>query len=134
MAEGVPRLPTLYLLFGSPSTLSDLYEAALIYVTGIFNVICTYVYIILSWGQTAQSLQQLTMSWTVRGLNPSGGEISPPFTTDPVTHPASCIMSTGSFPAIKRPRRGVNHPPHLVKVKVKFSRYRPEQALGDPVG
>jgi hypothetical protein len=23
---------------------------------------------------------------------------------------------------------------HVIKVKVKFSRYRPEQALGDPVG
>ena len=27
--------------------------------------------------------------------------------------PASCTMGTGLFPEVKRPRRGVNHPPHL---------------------
>jgi len=29
-------------------------------------------------------------------------------------HPASCTMGTGSFPGVKRPGRGVDHPPHLV--------------------
>jgi len=28
-------------------------------------------------------------------------------------HPASCTMGTGSFPGVKRPGRGVDHPPHL---------------------
>ena len=28
-------------------------------------------------------------------------------------HPASCAMGTGSFPGVKRPRRGVDPPPHL---------------------
>jgi hypothetical protein len=28
--------------------------------------------------------------------------------------PASYTMSTGSFPAVKRPERGVDHPPHPV--------------------
>jgi hypothetical protein len=27
-------------------------------------------------------------------------------------HPASCTMGTGSFPGIKRPGRGADHPPH----------------------
>jgi len=31
---------------------------------------------------------------------------------DPEAHPASYTMGTGSFPGVKWPRRGVNHPPH----------------------
>jgi len=27
------------------------------------------------------------------------------------THPASCITGIGSFPGVKRPRNGVDHPP-----------------------
>ena len=34
--------------------------------------------------------------------------------TSPEAHPASSTMGTGSsFPGVKRPGRGVNHPPHL---------------------
>ena len=33
--------------------------------------------------------------------------------TGPGTHPASYTMGTGSFPGVKRPGRGVDHPPHL---------------------
>ena len=36
------------------------------------------------------------------------GEI---FRTGPGAHPASCKMGTGSFPGIKRPGRGFDHPP-----------------------
>jgi hypothetical protein len=33
-------------------------------------------------------------------------------------HPASCTMGTGSFPGVKRPGRGVDHPPpSCVEVK-----------------
>ena len=38
---------------------------------------------------------------------------SVPVQTGPVAHPAYCTMGTGSFPKEKRPRRGVDHPPHL---------------------
>jgi hypothetical protein len=31
--------------------------------------------------------------------------------TGPGAHPASCTMGTGSFPGIKRPGRGADHPP-----------------------
>jgi hypothetical protein len=31
--------------------------------------------------------------------------------TGPEAHPASCTMDTGSFPGIKRPGRGADHPP-----------------------
>jgi hypothetical protein len=31
--------------------------------------------------------------------------------TGPGAHPASCTMGTGSFPWLKRPGRGADHPP-----------------------
>jgi hypothetical protein len=31
--------------------------------------------------------------------------------TGPEAHPASYTMGTGSFPGVKRPGRGANHPP-----------------------
>jgi hypothetical protein len=37
--------------------------------------------------------------------------LSAPVKTDPSAHPASCAMGTGSFPGVKRPARGVDHPP-----------------------
>ena len=33
--------------------------------------------------------------------------------TGPGSHPASYTMGTGSFPRVKWPGRGVDHPPHL---------------------
>jgi len=37
--------------------------------------------------------------------------ISAPVQTGPGAHPASYTRSTGSFPGVKRPERGVDHPP-----------------------
>ena len=37
--------------------------------------------------------------------------LSAPDRTGPGSHPASCTMVTGSFPEVKRPGRGVDHPP-----------------------
>jgi hypothetical protein len=31
--------------------------------------------------------------------------------TGPGSHPASCTMGIGSFPGVKRPGRGADHPP-----------------------
>ena len=61
----------------------------------------------------AQSVQRITTGWTVRGSNPGGGRFSIPFHTGPGAHPTSHKMGTGSFPGVKRPGRGVNHPPPL---------------------
>ena len=36
---------------------------------------------------------------------------SAPVQTDPGAHPASCTMGTGSFPGVKRPGCGADHPP-----------------------
>jgi len=38
---------------------------------------------------------------------------SAPVQIDPGSHSASYTMGTGSFPGVKRPGRGVDHPPHL---------------------
>jgi hypothetical protein len=48
--------------------------------------------------------------WTVRGLNPVGVKIFRTRSDRPGTHPASYTMGTGSFPGIKQPGRGVDHP------------------------
>jgi hypothetical protein len=40
-----------------------------------------------------------------------GARLSAPVQTGPGAYPASCIMGTGSFPGVKRPGRGADHPP-----------------------
>jgi hypothetical protein len=40
-----------------------------------------------------------------------GGRFSAPGKTGPGANPASCTMGTGSVPGVKRPGRGVHHPP-----------------------
>jgi hypothetical protein len=42
-----------------------------------------------------------------------GARFSAPVQTGPGAHPASCKIGTGSFPGVKRPGCGVDHPPHL---------------------
>jgi hypothetical protein len=48
---------------------------------------------------------------TVRWSNPGGGEIFRTVHTGSGAHPVSCTMGAGSFPGVKRPGRGVDHPP-----------------------
>jgi hypothetical protein len=43
--------------------------------------------------------------------NPVGTRFSAPVPTGTGAHPASYAMGLGSFPGVKRPRRGVDHPP-----------------------
>jgi hypothetical protein len=50
----------------------------------------------------------------------------PPVQTGPGAHPAFCTMGTGSFPGVKRPGRGVEHPPTSsaeVKERVQLCLY-----------
>ena len=42
---------------------------------------------------------------------PVGARFSAPVQTSPGAYPASCTMGTGSFPGVKRPGRGADHPP-----------------------
>ena len=52
------------------------------------------------------------------GLNPGGGDT--PVPTGPWFHPASHTMGTGSFPGLKRPGHGIDHPPpSSIKVKTR---------------
>jgi hypothetical protein len=57
-----------------------------------------------------------------------GARFSPPVQTGPGAHPASYTMGTGSFPGVKRPGRGVDHPPPSsaeVKERVDLYLYSP---------
>jgi hypothetical protein len=49
---------------------------------------------------------------------------SAPVQTSAEAHPASCAMGTESFPGVKRPGRGVDHPPtYSAKVKARVELY-----------
>jgi len=57
-----------------------------------------------------------------------GARFSAPVQTGPGAHPASYTMGTGSFPVVKRPGRGVDHPPPSiaeVKERVELYLYSP---------
>jgi len=48
------------------------------------------------------------------GIESRGGaRFSAPVQTGSEAHPASYTMGTGSFPGVKRPERGVYHPPPI---------------------
>jgi hypothetical protein len=47
------------------------------------------------------------------GSNPGVVRFSAPVQTAVGVHPASYTMDTGSFPGVRRPGRGVNHPSNL---------------------
>jgi hypothetical protein len=42
---------------------------------------------------------------------PVGTRFTAPIQTSSEAHPASCTMGAGSFPGVKRPGRGADHPP-----------------------
>jgi len=53
-----------------------------------------------------------------------GARFSAPVQTGPGAYSASYTMGTGTFPGVKRPGRGVNHPPQSgteVKDRVEFT-------------
>jgi len=57
-----------------------------------------------------------------------GARFSAPVQTGPGAHPASYTMGTESFPGVKRPGRGVDHPPPSnaeVKERVELYLYSP---------
>jgi hypothetical protein len=58
----------------------------------------------------------------------AGARFSTPVQTGPDVHSASYTMGTGSFPGVKRPGRGVDHPPPSiaeVKERVELYLYSP---------
>ena len=54
-------------------------------------------------------------TWNIRlevfTVIPVGARFSAPVQTGPGAYPASCTMGTRSFPGVKRPGRGADHPP-----------------------
>jgi hypothetical protein len=64
-----------------------------------------------AWAGIAQSVQRLATGWTVRGSNPGGGEIFRTRPDRPCGLPSLLYNGTGSFPGVKRPGLGVDHPP-----------------------
>ena len=49
-------------------------------------------------------------------------KFSAPLQTGPGAHPTSYTWGTGSFPGVKRKRRGFDHPPHLPpRLKMEYS-------------
>ena len=57
-------------------------------------------------------VRRLASSWTVRGSNLGGVRFSAFVHTISGAHPASSYtMGTACFPGVKRPGRGVDHPP-----------------------
>ena len=57
-----------------------------------------------------------------------GSRFSTPVQTGSGAHPASYTMGTGSFPGVKRPGRGIDHPPPSsaeVKERVELYLYSP---------
>jgi hypothetical protein len=59
---------------------------------------------------------------------PVGARFSAPVQTGPGAYQSSCTMCTGSFPGVKRPGRGVDHPPPSsarVKERVELYLYSP---------
>ena len=53
-----------------------------------------------------------------------GARFSAVVLTGPGAHPASYKMGTGSFPGVKRPGRGIDHPPpSITEVKERVELY-----------
>jgi hypothetical protein len=62
------------------------------------------------------------------GIESRGARFSAPVQTGPGAYPAFCTMGTGSFPWLKRPGCGVDHPPPSiaeVKERVELYLYSP---------
>jgi len=58
----------------------------------------------------APSVKRLATGWTVRDRIPVCATFSVPVQNDPEALPAPYTIGTGSFPGVKRPGRGADHP------------------------
>jgi hypothetical protein len=76
------------------------------------SVYIRYIYIYTRAG-IAQSVSDSLRAGRSGDRIPVGARFSAHVQTGPGAQPASYTMGTGSFPGVKRPGRGVDHPPHL---------------------
>ena len=66
-----------------------------------------------------------------------GARISAPVQTGRGTHPASYAMGTVSFPGVKRPGRGVDHPPPSsaeINERIELYLYSPSESSWPVLG
>jgi hypothetical protein len=89
-----------------------------------------YIYIIYTTVDRDRPVGIATLYWLSGPGTESRWEarFSASVQTGPGAHPASCTMGTGSFPGVKRPGRGVDHPPPSsaeVKERVELYVYSP---------
>ena len=75
------------------------------------GLLISLIRVVIRWTVIAPSVQRLAMGWTVRGSNPGGGKIFRICSDWPWCHPAVYTVGTVLFPGVKRPGRGLNHPP-----------------------
>ena len=71
------------------------------------------------------------------GLNLGGGEIFRTRPDRPWAHPASYTMGTGSFPGVKQPGRGADHPLSSsaeVEERVELHLYSPSEPSWAVIG
>ena len=93
-------------------------------LTGLVCYVSKFISIKQSmWAGIAQSVQRFATGWTVRGSNAGGGEII--CTRPDRSWGPHNLLDKGylfSFPAVKRPWRGANLPPHLaLRLKKEYS-------------
>jgi hypothetical protein len=79
-------------------------------------------------GRVAQSYSDWLRAGRSGDQIPMGVRFFAHVQTGPGAHPASCIMGTGSFPGVKRPRRDAEYPP-LLTPRLRKSRAIPVPTL-----
>jgi hypothetical protein len=83
------------------------------------------------WAGIAYSVERLATGWTASGSNPGGSEI---FRTRPdLPWGPRSLLYNGyrvSFVGVKRPGRGVNHPPYLAPTLKKMLSYSSISPVG----
>jgi len=79
------------------------------YYTEIFTWFLMVFVVILLYTSPRETRQRLATGWTVRGSNSGGSEIFCTGPDRPWSPPS--LLYNGSFPGLKRPVRGVDHPP-----------------------
>ena len=69
-------------------------------------------------------------AWRSGERIPVRESFSAPIQIDPGAYPASYTIGTGSFPWVKRPGRGADHPPHLAPRLKKEKSYTATPPMG----
>jgi hypothetical protein len=81
-------------------------------------IIIIIIIIIILWSEWFCQYSDCLLAGRNGDRIPVRAIFSAPVLTSPGAHLASCTMDTASFPGVKRPGRGVNHPP-LSNAEVK---------------